>query len=180
MTALQRGRGEPMSANTDGVFISSSTLMRMPNDVRELIVAFVMGHHDDADAEKASGGLDAGTRDGGPDDDGFADLTPRQARRYIAGCGERTRAAIEAIARSNSRYFQVRDVAAAVGVAPNELRGVWGGLTRRVKTVTGDADAYLVYWNGSEPVFDDEGTYVDQRGEITELTYKSLRKAIGL
>ncbi|AWN47948.1 hypothetical protein DK419_17780 [Methylobacterium terrae] len=157
--------------------------MRMPDDVRETILAFVVGHRD------GSGGGDAGTptspghahpQPGTPDDDGFADLTPRHARRYIAGCGEKTRAAIEAIARSDTRYFQVSDVAAAVGCAAHELRGVWGGLTRRVKTVTGDADAYLVYWDGSEPVFDDAGTYVDQRGEVTELTHKSLRKALGL
>ncbi|KMO12217.1 hypothetical protein SQ03_25010 [Methylobacterium platani JCM 14648] len=173
-----------MSAGADGVFISSSTLMRMPSDVRELIVAFVVGHQEgpggDTDVGKTSGVSDASPRNDTSDDDGFADLTPRQARRYIAGCGERTRAAIEAIARSGTRYFQVKDVAAAVGVAPHELRGVWGGLTRRVKTVTGDADAYLVYWDGSEPVFDDAGTYVDQRGEITELTHTSLRKALGL
>ncbi|MFH6783124.1 MULTISPECIES: hypothetical protein [Methylobacterium] len=170
--------------STDGVFISSSTLLRMPNDVREMVIAFVLGHRDGPGDEGETGtGSGTGndpTGDSSPDDEGFADLTPRQARRFIDGCGDRTRAAIEAIARSDTRYFQVKDVAAAVGAAPHELRGVWGGLTRRVKTVTGDADAYLIDWDRSDPVFNEAGLYVDQRGEITDLTHKSLRKALKL
>lgn len=169
--------------STDGVFISSSTLLRMPNDVREMVIAFVMGHREGpggGGAIETTSGPGGTAEDGPPDDEGFADLTPRQARRFIDGCGERTRAAVEAIARSDSRYFQVKDVAAAVGVAPHELRGVWGGLTRRVKTVTGDADAYLIDWDRSEPIFDEAGLYVDQRGEVTDLTHKSLRKALKL
>uniref|UniRef100_UPI001AEC026F hypothetical protein n=1 Tax=Methylobacterium sp. B1 TaxID=91459 RepID=UPI001AEC026F len=67
-----------------------------------------------------------------------------------------------------------------VGVSAPELRGVWGGLTRRTKTITGDPNAYLIDWSKSEAEFDENGTYIDQRGEVTEMTYQSLRKAFGI
>ena len=83
------------------------------------------------------------------------------------------------IADSGSRHFQIADVAKAIGVQPSGLSGVWGGLTRRLKTVTGDSDAYLIDWTKSEPVVDEDDNYVDHTGEVTELTYRSFRKALG-
>jgi hypothetical protein len=113
------------------------------------------------------------------EDTHFAELSPGQARDFYAGCGPKTRKAIDVIADSASRRFQLADVAKAIGVEPKDLTGVWGGLTRRLKTITGDSDAYLIDWTKSDPVLDDKENYVDHRGEVTELTYRSFRKALG-
>jgi len=57
------------------------------------------------------------------------------------------------------------------------LRGVWGGLTRRLYTVMGTDDVYLIDWS-REAVYDDNGQYVDHTGEVTEMTYRSFRKIL--
>jgi hypothetical protein len=176
-----------MYGNSDptGVFLSRKALMSLHPEVRAAVLRSVFQEgpapetSGDGEAEEIEGEEPAITGQAA-DDEAFAELSPRQARRFYEGCGGKTKAAVEAMAKSESRFFQVRDVAKAVGVTAPELRGVWGGLTRRVKTITNDHESYLVNWAGSEPKHDAEGNYVDQRGELTEMTYQSFRKALSL
>lgn len=111
-------------------------------------------------------------------DENFAQLSPSQVRDLYQGCHERTRKALEIIAKGKKREFHVADIANAIGIKPDELGGVWGGLTKRVRTVTGNKNCTLISWEGHEPQTDSKGTYLDQIGEVTELTYHSLRKLL--
>ena len=169
--------------NDSGIYISAAIVKSRSPDERAWLFGLLTG---DGPAFPSLSGDDAASQstpaeeDQNEQDEHFAELSPGQARDYYTGCGEKTKKALEAMAASSSRFFQVADVAKAVGVPAPELRGVWGGLTRRLQTVTGDAAAYLVDWNGSEPEHDENGVYIDQRGELTELTYRSLRKALKL
>lgn len=112
------------------------------------------------------------------DDDKFAQLSPSQAREFYSGCGEKTRKALEVIAKSDSRQFHLADVAEAVGAKPDELRGVWGGLKRRLYTVADNNDCYLINWERHDPVHDNDDNYIDHIGEVSELTYQAFRKLL--
>jgi hypothetical protein len=162
--------------NTSGIFITTDHLKSLPKQQQDFLLGIVSGRTTASDAPVE---LQSAAHDAEVEDEHFAELSPGQARDFYAGCGPKTRKAIEVIANSPSRHFQIADVAKAIGVRPSELTGVWGGLTRRLKTVTGDSEAYLIDWTKSEPVVDEDDNYVDHTGEVTELTYRSFRKALG-
>ena len=159
--------------NTDGIFITTTTIKSLPKPEQDFLFGIISGRETGAPEPRPE------ADDGGSEDEHFAELSPGQARDFYSGCGLKTRKAIDVIAGSESRRFQIADVAKALGVQPSELTGVWGGLTRRLKTITGDSAAYLIDWEKNEAVYDDEGNYADHTGEVTELTYRSFRKALG-
>lgn len=162
--------------NTSGIFITIDHLKSLPKQQQDWLISIISGREiaSVAQAERLSA-----TSESEEEDEHFAELSPGQARDFYAGCGVKTRKAIDVIADSGSRHFQIADVAKAIGVQPSDLSGVWGGLTRRLKTITGDSDAYLIDWTKSEPVLDEEENYIDHTGEVTEMTYNSFRKALG-
>lgn len=166
---------------TSGLLISAAHFKKLPAQVQTLILSVVIGE-DIPDAPYSSA---ADERPSTPiiallDDEHFAELSPGQAKMLIAGCQPKTRKALETIAASDSPNFHIADVAKALGVKPGDLSGVWSGLTRRVRKVTDDSDAYLIDWTKNAPIDDADGNYVDQIGEISDLTYHSLRKALGM
>lgn len=162
--------------NTSGIFITTDHLRSLPKQQQDFLFGIISGREP---ASYAPVELRSATNGSEVEDEHFAELSPGQARDFYAGCGVKTRKAIDVIADSASHRFQIADVAKAIGVEPNELSGVWGGLTRRLKTITGDNDAYLIDWTKSEPVLDHDENYIDHTGEVTEMTYNSFRKALG-
>ncbi|MES2120504.1 MAG: hypothetical protein V4513_08015 [Pseudomonadota bacterium] len=159
--------------NTSGIFITSEHLKSLPKTQQDFLFGILTGAEaaHTATTQPASSAAEV-------DDLHFVELSPAQAREFYAGCGEKTKKAIDAMVSGSSPKFQVADVAKALGVNAPELRGVWGGLTRRAQTITGDDEAYLVDWSTSEAVYDENGKYADQAGWLTELTYNSFRKAL--
>ena len=155
--------------NSNALVITADTLRSLPQNVQDIILAAAFGRV--AKPLTPANILDE-------EDESFAQLSPAQAREFHAGCGEKTRKALEVIANSDSRKFHLADVAKAIGVKPDVLSGVWGGLTRRLYTVTGRNDGYLINWERHEAVLDEHGNYVDHIGEVSELTYQSLRKLL--
>lgn len=166
----------------NGIFITGERIASLGKEQQAWLLSLVTGEKAPSldmgapvlDVTKSTNGS---VNDEGDDED-FAELSPRQARDFYQGCGEKTRKAVEAIARSSSHRFQVADVAKAVGVPAGDLRGVWGGLTRRTQTVLDDTDAYLIHWHDGTQKYADDGSYIDQVGEVTEMTHQSLRKAL--
>jgi hypothetical protein len=112
------------------------------------------------------------------EDEHFAEFSPGQAREFYNGCGEKTQKAIEVMARSETNEFHIADVAKALDVDPSDLRGVWGGLTRRTQTVMDDKSAYLINWELHDAIWDDDDQLVDHIGVITELTHQSFRRLL--
>lgn len=160
--------------NSDAIIITIPTFRTLPQDTQDIILAALLGdgtsHLPNPMPARPSSLLDE-------DDDCLAQLSPSQAREFYSGCGEKTRKALEIIAKSDSNEFHLADIAKAIGVEPTGLRGVWGGLTRRLYTITGDSDGHLINWK-SEGVFDKNGNYIDHIGEVSELTYQSFRKLL--
>ena len=116
----------------------------------------------------------------GPDEalDVQKDLSVAQFKNLVGGCGAKTKAALKAMVNGPTSTFRVAAVANAVGCAPTELSGIWGGITKRVRTVTADPEAYLWVWG--EPELDRSGRCIDQDGTVTEVTYRSGRRVFGL
>lgn len=164
---------------SSGLFISAETLEKFPPTLKAQLLGEVFGYAvPDYSSEATDVQADA---DSGSDeyDTRFAELSPGQARDFLIGCGAKTKVAVEVIAKSKSKYFQLADIAKALQVDASQLNGVWGGLTKRTKTITKDKEAYLIHWSG-KPVLDAEGNYIDQQGEVTDLTYASFRKALSI
>ena len=159
--------------NTDGIFITTTTIKSLPKPEQDFLFGIISGR------EMVAGESKSAAEDEELEDEHFAELSPGQARDFYSGCGVKTRKAIDVIADSASHRFQLADIAEALGEKPGDLRGVWSGLTRRLKTITGDSGAYLIDWAKNKGVFDDDGNYVDHTGELTEMTYRSFRKALG-
>lgn len=164
---------------TTGVYITAAHIKSMTKEEQAFLFGLLTGNPAPVPKPSISPPAAAGAALG-QEDEHFAELSPGQARDFYNGCGVKTKTAIATIAASPSRNFQVADVARAIGVKPSELRGVWGGLTRRLQTVTGDGEAYLIDWNRGSPEYDRAGNYVDQVGEVTEMTYRSFRKVLKL
>jgi hypothetical protein len=100
-----------------------------------------------------------------------------QARKFVEGCGDKTRTAVRTIAENSSRFFALAAVAKALKVGPEDLAGVWAGITKRTRTVLGDREAKLIAWGDEE--YENE-KYVNQPASISETTYRSLRKVFSI
>lgn len=79
------------------------------------------------------------------DEWGLANLDPAAARLFLAGCGERTVRVLTLIVRGGGR-FSLQELERASRSVRSGLKGVWTGLTKRTRTITGDPDAYLIRW----------------------------------
>jgi hypothetical protein len=60
----------------------------------------------------------------------------------------------------------------------DDLGGVWGGLTKRTRTILGDKKSKLIAW--PQNFYDTHDNWIDATGEMSETTYTSLRKALGI
>ncbi len=110
-------------------------------------------------------------------DDDFADLSPQQAKKFLEGTSDKSKRALRFMV-SGDRKFKLAGLAKELGVHPTELPGLWSGLTKRTRTITGNKSAYLLYWVDDALVVDEE--YLDQTGYMTRTTYSSFRHAFGL
>jgi len=107
-----------------------------------------------------------------------ADLSVAHAMRYLEGCSEKTKKVIRAIVQGESRQFRLSDLASALGVTPDDLNGVWGGLTKRTRTILNDKTSKLIVW--SQNFYDENGSWTDAKGNISEVTYTSFRTALAI
>lgn len=103
------------------------------------------------------------------------DLSPAQARKLVTNVSARLRTTFKVIAESPEAGFAVKDIAQALGDEDEgTLRGVWSGVTRRLRTVLGDEEAYLFQWE------EDDESGIAWKGMVSPTTYRSLRKALAI
>jgi hypothetical protein len=100
------------------------------------------------------------------------ELDTQAARVFVQGCGEKTLAVLHTIIELGNP-FSLRQLEQRFGVGENGLRSVWSGLTKRSKTITGDASAYLVKF-----VWNDNASEEDYWGHLSEVTFASLAKVL--
>lgn len=146
---------------TSGVFIPFDEVDRFSPAFRAELAAFVQSQLN------IKG--DAAVPDDG---EGPADLSVAQAKLFLDRVSDKVRAAIRVIAESDASAFTMADIMAALGAEDaGSLRGVWGGITKRVRTVVGETEAYLIWWTELETGW---------VGRVSPTTHRSLRKVLGL
>lgn len=105
------------------------------------------------------------------DDKGeYAELGIQAARAFVQGCGEKTTQVLGLIVAAGET-FTIHQLEDQMKVGRGALRGVWAGLTKRVRTITGDPEAALILW-GEE---NDNGDYV---GQLMHVTREAFRRAL--
>lgn len=149
---------------TTGIFLDQSVLSSLQPEVLDAILQAVLQHPEGDSATPAlesSSGADTTNQP--------AVLSYGQASKFVEGCSPKSKATVRAIVSSPSREFLLSDIDRVVAPEFGALDRVWGGLTNRVRTVTGNREAYLIWW---VQVGD------DWKGMLAEPTYLSLRRAL--
>jgi hypothetical protein len=124
------------------------------------------------------------THDGAPrpapdGEDGPPDLTVGMVRKLTKNVSDKTLSALRTIAMSPTPEFHQKDVLAAVGASGYmEARGVWSAITRRLRSIVSDSEAYLVWWE-DEGIYEGED-YVDHIGRVSPMTHQSLKAHFGV
>jgi hypothetical protein len=147
---------------SDHITISPSTLAGMCNQCKTMLTT-ALGL-----SISAQGMSDPDLTD---DAGEIAELGLQAARLFLRGCNDKTRNALEEIVKSGD-HFSLRALEKTVGVGVGELKGVWTGLTKRVRTITGDDEALLIDWSDET----DDGDYT---GCLHPTTRNSFERAIG-
>ncbi|HHY2939354.1 TPA: hypothetical protein ACV5RJ_003659 [Enterobacter roggenkampii] len=103
--------------------------------------------------------------------DGVAiDLSSSQASELINKISKKSLAVIRAMLNEGEDGFYFDDIAEAIGEDEDDLRGVFSGLTRRVRNVTGQPKAELF-----DKWFDYDNN--DRRwGKMNLVTYNNLKR----
>ena len=101
-----------------------------------------------------------------------SDLSVAQAKKFLDRVSDKVRSTLRVIAEADPAGFEMKAVRRALGLTDeDDLRGVWGGITKRVRTVLGDDEAYLIWWIEQEH---------DWIGRVSQMTHRSLGKALGI
>lgn len=106
-----------------------------------------------------------------------ADLSEAQAAIFLERCSEKTIQVLRGIIAAGSREFRLKAFAQALDLTLDQLGNVWGGLTKRTRTVLGDRNAKLVVFQNH---YDEKHNWTDATGRLSEQTFESLRRALGI
>ncbi|NCF03864.1 hypothetical protein [Kosakonia sp. MH5] len=153
-----------------GLYISNDDLKKLSKDtIQELlgICANGVSYLDDEFAD---------------DDTGNAvDLSSGQAIELVKGLSDKSRTAlmraielIEDCGDGEKSGVWAEDIANAMHIEVDELRGVWSGLTRRTRRVTNDKAAKLFHWLPWD--YDRE----DYFGRLHPTTILNLKRALDM
>lgn len=162
---------------TDEIRFSFRTLKRLPAAHRKAVLA-AAAYSSQAEAEEDFDSEPVAAEDSTEENrEDLARFSDKQMREFVKGVGPKTRTVLEAIAKMKPR-FQFSELLARLNIDESdwrELRGVWGGLTKRARTITNDGEVSFIIWSKWNPPND----VVDAVGEIDPSTHASLRKALG-
>lgn len=100
----------------------------------------------------------------------YAELGLQAARAFLLNCSERTTQTLAAIVETGGE-FSLRALERKMNVEESGLRGVWTGLTKRTRTITGDPDAMLIEWSDVK----ENGDY---SGKLTATSLSAFRRAL--
>ena len=108
-----------------------------------------------------------------------ADLSEAQAAVFLEGCSEKTIQVLRGIIAAGSCEFRLSALAQILNLTIDQLGNVWGGLTKRTRTILGDRNAKrkLVAFDNH---YDEQRNWKDATGRLSEQTFESLRRALGI
>jgi hypothetical protein len=95
----------------------------------------------------------------------LADLDEASARVFLSGCGAKTTKVLRLIVQQKGSFY-LGELERAARASTSGLRGVWTGITKRTRTITGDPDAALIGWKQRGD---------DHEGWLSPATYASLK-----
>ena len=144
----------------NGIFISTKSLNSAEPDLRLRVMSL-------AGFDPAAGTSVKSNEELVSTGSAFA-MSQEFAREFLSKCGPKTRKTLSAICEMDGR-FQHSDLETRVGMGP--LRGVWTGITNRLRNVSGDPHAKLIDWDMDEEL----DAWV---GTITQVSMRSLRAAL--
>jgi len=144
-----------------GIFLSLIDLQKLSAGARSEVLALIAEGVDE-DVFEENG-------------EGPTDLSSLQAEKLVRGLSSKSRSVLKVILENSdsSNGFWCEELASELEVDVADLTGVWSGLTRRIRTVTGSPDAYLVSW-----AWDDERQ--DYYGKMHTTTFKNCKKAVNI
>jgi hypothetical protein len=146
-----------------GLWVSANVFRSLNEDIQNVLI------------NALKGSVNALSTQDDDNEEGLADFSLAQAKKFLTGCSQKTQDVIREMVKSDSRFFQLRDVTDALNMDfdTESLSGVWAGITKRTRTILGDTDSYLIGWDQDE-------NYVYSCGKFSAMTYKSLRKALNI
>ena len=157
-----------------GVFLSGDVLQRLPQPVKDALLHEIKQILQEGKNQEIPKTPDNFINE----EENPADFSFVQANRFLEGCSEKTKRVLRGIVQGNDRYFLLSDLSKNLGMTIDELSGVWGGLTKRTRTVLGEKKFKIVVW--PQNFFDDNNKWVDAKGAVSETTHTSFRMALGL
>jgi len=86
------------------------------------------------------------------------ELDVEEARLFLETCSPKTKKVLAAIIDRKGQ-FDSRELEESLGIGT--LRGVWTGLTRRIRSLTGNDSASLFHWKYDESSYPYQGTMAD-------------------
>jgi len=148
-------------SDMSGIFLSLSDLQKLSAGARSEVLALIAEGVDE-DVFEENG-------------EGPTDLSSLQAEKLVRGLSSKSRSVLKAILENSdsSNGFWCEDLASELEVDVADLTGVWSGLTRRIRTVSGSSDAYLISW-----AWDDDRQ--DYYGKMHATTFKNCKKAVNI
>ena len=146
------------------IVIPASAYKTFDPPVQQAIMAYVVSQ---LGGEVSIGAVDSAVE--GRNEKGLAKLDVAEAKLFLNKCSEKTTLILQEIVNRDGD-FMTSAIAELVGSTTGELRGAWSGLTKRVRTITKDAEAHLLNWfkQGDE----------DWRGIMAAQTVASMRIAL--
>ncbi|MBN8805482.1 MAG: hypothetical protein BGO58_12850 [Sphingopyxis sp. 65-8] len=79
------------------------------------------------------------------DEEGLAKLSVADAKHFLNNCSEKSVAILHEIVSRDGRFLMT-DITRLLDTTPDQLRGAWAGLTKRVRTITKNPEAVLLNW----------------------------------
>lgn len=131
---------------------------------------------------ETSATVTAGVQVDDPAFDAVTPLSPQQFAAFMDRVSDTTKALLRIWAKHPSGRPSWSELMAAAGYPKwQQLRGFFGGLTKRTRTVTGDAKANF-YDIGNGPTVNDaaNGEWTDDPIFVHPVTLKSMRRYFGL
>lgn len=96
-------------------------------------------------------------------------LSVAQARAYLNNCSAATIEILHEVVKRQGD-FHMSDISKLTGKSTMQLRGAWGGITKRTRTVCGDPQASLIEWTKTGGG--------DWHGRVASGTITSFRAAL--
>jgi len=128
----------------------------------------------------SEGNVEEAEAQGEEEMEGPLELTQKMMKKFMEGVSPESKALLKVFAENGGRASMLK-LAQVHGVDDwRKLRGFTAGLTRRVRNLFQDPEAYILGWDESSEVRDEGGVLLDGVYYVAEMTQGSLRKFFGL